>query len=267
MTQVYLRQSSINTFMKCPERARHEFFVLDRDKQYYTDASATGQALHRAIEATMRQDIIAHPKAFTAYARAQLRIIDHEDGIRYVQNDLEHCLDYFKGWSNAFFNCQAAMDIMHHPDLRIEEPFCLKVGEREDVELWFEGKMDAVTYDVADWKTAARKYNEYEAQAWHIQPTMYVWAANTLGLTDERKFRYLVFPKTKSDPQVQIVPISRSLGATRFLMDQGWRIANLIKRMGTDGPWPTNDQHWLCSEKWCLNWNDCKGSFLSHGKE
>ena len=261
LTRVYLRQSSINTFMKCPERARHEFFLLDREKQYYTDASATGQALHHGLEGVMR-GLINEPRDLEASCKLALRHINRVDGIRFVQNDLDTCMKFYRGWSEATFANVAIMDIASSPDLRVEEPFCLLVGQRDNVELWFEGKMDAVTHDVVDWKTAARKYNEHEADRWHIQPTMYVWAASKLLLTTNRGFRYFVFPKVQKNPVIQEVSIRRSLGSTQFLIEQGWRIADFMIKMGTDNPWPVNDQHWLCSEKWCLNWAGCKGQYV-----
>ncbi len=264
--RVYLRQSSINSFMQCPEKARHEYFVLDPDVQRYTDASATGQALHLGMEELLRGNV-TNWQEMSAYCRHALQHIARTDGIRYVQADLEKCLTYYKGWAQAAFESDAIADMVNHPSLKIEESFRLLVERRGDIELWFEGKMDAVTYDVVDWKTAARKYNEYEKQAWSIQPTMYCWASQQLGLTSGDEFRYFVFPKVMKKPEIQIIPIHRTQGMRDFLVEQGFRIAKFMLDTGTDKHWPLNDQHWLCSQKWCLNWNDCKGSFLSHGKE
>lgn len=129
-----------------------------------------------------------------------------------------------------------------------------------DTEMRWNGTWDVLLpyYYMIDWKSAGRPYTPWERQRWAVQPTFYTEAARQLGLLPAKsEFRYVVFQKKWNKP-VQVVPVYRDVRFTRHMVRSLWRIVDLHDAL-PDGPWPINDQHALCSDKWCPYWATCKG--------
>jgi hypothetical protein len=63
----------------------------------------------------------------------------------------------------------------------------------------------------------------------------------------------------KSNHPVQIVEIERDDSHTGWLIGQLGPIRNYVELMDPAKEWIMNDQHVLCSPKWCDHWYGCKG--------
>jgi hypothetical protein len=150
-----------------------------------------------------------------------------------------------------------------------EKRFILPFYEDQDRVIELSGAIDYVDLIPRDWKTSGSGmgYEKWELQRWNIQATVYTWAAMMLGLVDpvphstgehQFPFEFVVM----GGKAVKRVTITRTEADWSWLQDKVIRLAKLIES-GLD-PWPVNDNHALCSPKWCPAWDDCKGS---HGIE
>lgn len=131
-------------------------------------------------------------------------------------------------------------------------------------ELWLEGTMDYVAPDgvIWDWKTAGRSYSAKEKQKQSHQASCYVAAARILGLVDNSDeptlFRFGVMLR-QTTPKAQIVTVSRDKHQVEWLRRQVASVASNVLMLPMDMDWAMNDQHNLCSAKWCDYWTVCKG--------
>ena len=139
-----------------------------------------------------------------------------------------------------------------------------------DYELWFEGTMDYLHEDgIWDWKTAARKYSLSEKQSQDVQSSIYTFAGTKLGvLNDCSSFNFGVMIRVR-DAYGQIITVNRTKAHTDFVIKQamsavayGFAMTNGTG-IPTDNRWLINDQHYLCSERWCPWWSVCKGAHIS----
>jgi hypothetical protein len=151
-----------------------------------------------------------------------------------------------------------------------EFKFSTKVGaianELFEYELWYEGTMDYFHRDgIWDWKTAARKYYEAEKQTQNIQSSIYAESAYRLDLIDYPvTFNFGVMIRNASSTG-QIVRIKRREEHGQWIINQTKAIVTSILTMQKYLPserWLVNDQHFLCSDRWCPVWSMCKGSYL-----
>jgi hypothetical protein len=115
---------------------------------------------------------------------------------------------------------------------------------------------------IKDWKSSSRgPYQPWEYKRWALQPTVYSWAlAQADGYSScKPEFEYVVmFSPTKRAPEgVQRFSVERGPEHYEWLKTKCTDIAQLIE-VGLDS-WPKNDNHALCSEKWCPAWDNCKG--------
>jgi hypothetical protein len=144
----------------------------------------------------------------------------------------------------------------------------------DDYAIWFEGTMDYIhPSGVWDWKTAARKYSLLEKQTQSIQASIYAGYAmqtgdNEVDADGNIGFNFGVMIRNlKGDSQ--IVRIKRSSAHTMWVTEQATTLVRLGLAMRNNGgdfnrPWIKNDQHFLCSERWCPWWSVCKGVFIQN---
>ena len=116
-----------------------------------------------------------------------------------------------------------------------------------------------------DWKTAARKYYEAEKQSQNIQSSVYAASAVAMGLTEfDVDFSFGVMIRNASSTG-QIVTVQRTAGHGDWIIEQTTSLVNTLLTMSNNLPserWLVNDQHFLCSPRWCPVWSLCKGSFI-----
>jgi hypothetical protein len=138
-------------------------------------------------------------------------------------------------------------------------------------ELWFEGTMDYMhETGLWDWKTAARKYSLLEKQTQSIQASIYAGYALSTGdvsLDAEGNvgFTFGVMIRNMKG-ESQIVRIKRSSAHVMWVTEQAATLVRSALAMREDNgfnkPWLKNDQHFLCSARWCPWWSVCKGVFI-----
>lgn len=104
-----------------------------------------------------------------------------------------------------------------------------------------------------DFKTSSRSWNQQRADS-ELQATFYIAALNQIGLVSlPCKFKYLVFVKNKT-PKVQLIETERTV-------QDIWRMMELVREMWgaiqKDVFMPAPGS-WVCSEKYCGFWNQCR---------
>lgn len=258
------RQSWLNEFLLCPERARREWAGETTDHD--TAEAAVGTAVHTAAERFMRGDT---PSQALEAARRQFRVLSEAPGFKWVklktpETAYRHIETCFETWLRH-------IEPKLGTPLAIEQPFNLKFAEgvvtHDDypvhMEIWLQGTIDYVDESgVVDYKTGGRltKYTTdgWQLKRWGIQPTVYTWAANQLMLTDGElpvSFTYAAMCRTGGHA---FLTVERLPWHWDWLEEQCW---NVVQLLGADvDHWPLNDQHALCSPDWCPAWDSCKGA-------
>src|SRR5205085_365096 len=105
---------------------------------------------------------------------------------------------------------------------------------------------------ISDFKTASRAWPADRAQK-ELQTSYYLAALNQMGFTNnpEMRFRHIIWTKT-AKPQVQIFETRRTvvdLFRLLTLIQNVWRAIEA-------GAFPINPDAWLCSPRYCANWEN-----------
>lgn len=266
--KVTFRQSSLNTLLMCPERARRDM-VADVHEDDTNEDAAVGTCLHAGVEAIIKGECTW--SGGMVVAMQALHGLYEAGHFEWDRLSFEHARKYYTWWFKQF-NTQ----ICEPRELReryeaglvlLEYPFefhshNLNYGSRT-VEVWFGGRIDCIDLGnlvTTDWKTAGRTYNEAERERWAVQPIVYSEAvARNFG--HRPKFEYVVFPKVFTAKPLQVfgfTPKPKAFGWVASMVDP--IVDMLLSDMVS---WPLNDQHWLCSKKWCPHWDTCKGMFIN----
>lgn len=260
--------SWVKTADLCPERAR-----LEHEEKYVdieSDAAQVGTCVHTAIETCLHEQNegealdeattveIFHDAFTEAVADPRFAFIKWktEKGPRAFG---EHCVQL---WHRKVL-----------PTLpltaKLETRFVLPFYEDDTRVIELSGAIDYCGGGLKDWKTNGRDpYEEWEYKRWAIQPTFYTWAANELGLilpTDDGyipsidgiPFEFVVLSRRG----VQRFTVMRDMTHWAWLSDKLLAFAELIES-GLD-VWPKQDNHALCSPKWCPSWDECKGKHIA----
>lgn len=273
--RIYIRQSWLGDALLCPERAR--LIEQNPDLKRYNDSAAMGTAVHSAIEQVLNNTCTTADIGEAAVEA--FRIIRSEE-IATTGNDIRITNTDPAKWNTHIFSMAEAWRNDIYPDLplggKTEFQFAVQVGEIERYlptdngdthhELWFEGTMDYITKDaIYDWKTAARKYSQYEKQNQNVQSSVYCKAAVNLGLCEwPVSFNFGVMQRNASSTG-QVVTVERTRGHGKWIVEQATNMANMVLAMQTvspSTPWVTNDQHFLCSLRWCPVYQLCKGRYI-----
>lgn len=266
--KIWVRQSWLNDIMICPERSR--LGVVMPEWRTGSDATHIGTAVHAGIE-----HYLTHDDMHGAYGIAQQeleRLITEEPFRINSTNGVEHMREYVNILMNTFQD-----DIAPHvvQGGKCEQTFGVKLYDLPvdttqpfdaQPQVWLGGTIDYIDPNgvIWDWKTAARKYSQGEKQRQSIQASAYVLACVENGWSPEYpvRFNYGVMTRT-SKSAGQIVPVVRTQAHVDWFKHQVQLVVQSCTSLGLDTPWMANDQHGLCSEKWCPYWSICKGSRLS----
>ena len=261
--RVFVRQSWLKDMLLCPERAR--LAVNKPEFKTQNDSAAIGTAVHAGIEAVLSQRVSvadAPDVSLIKFKELESAGINHTN----VNPDSWH--DHVLGLTQAWVK-----DIFPKVPLGggCEVPFSVPTGAFVNgMELWFEGTMDYLhEWGIWDWKTSARKYSALEKQSQDIQSSIYSYAGHKLGITKEKSvFNFGVMIRV-NNAYGQIVSVSRSKAHGDFVVNQALSaVAYGFAMTGntgipTDERWLINDQHYLCSQRWCPWWSVCKGAHIS----
>lgn len=266
--RIYVRQSWLNDAMMCQERAR--LVELNPDTRRENDSALMGTAVHAGIEQVLNGEVDARDISDFCvgwFRSKQSKLRDEGKDVFVTNTDPKHWDTHIASMADAWVR-----DIMPHVPLggETEVKFATKIADIENshfqYELWFEGTADYVHRSgIWDWKTAARKYYEAEKQSQNIQSSVYAAALTKLGMVDYTvNFNFGVMIRNASSTG-QIVNVTRTEQHAAWVAQQAVSLVNsiLLTRIHLSGDrWVMNDQHHLCSERWCPVWSLCKGSIV-----
>lgn len=269
VTKVFVRQSWLGDALMCPERAR--LTALHPETRKENDSAMMGTAVHAGIEGVLRGEINPSDIAeysVNAFRKAETQLLIQAKKINITNTDPKNWNKHIASMADAWVR-----DIM--PSVPeggdCEWKFETKVAgvdnELFEYELWFEGTMDYFhPQGIWDWKTAARKYYQAEKQTQNVQSAVYAQSATTLGLMDYPvSFNFGVMIRNASSTG-QIVQVTRTQEHGQWIIDQTIALVNNLLTVQAKMPstrWIVNDQHHLCSQRWCPVWLMCKGSYIT----
>lgn len=261
--RVYVRQSWLGDSMLCQERGRR--MIVSPEFRTTNDSAAMGTAVHAGIEAVMRGVIDPKDAHHVSVKKLdQLR----DEGIKVTNTDPSTWEDLVRSMTNAWVSgIYPEVPLGGVSERKFEYNSGAVVG---GYELWFEGTMDySHESGLWDWKTAARKYSLLEKQTQSIQASVYAGHALSEGMVDEDgtvSFTFGVMIRTmKGDSQ--LVRIKRNSAHVMWVTEQAKTlVGSALALRSQDGSWNRswlkNDQHFLCSDRWCPWWSVCKGVFI-----
>jgi hypothetical protein len=270
--RVYVRQSWLNDALMCPERSRllSAFPEMRREN----DSAMMGTAVHKGIEAVLTGEVSGlNDMCYVAldwFTSKERELVEAGSGVFVTNTDPAKWHDHIQAMCGAWLQ-----DIYPFLELGgiVEYKFCVPVASCDGPDgfsytLYFEGTSDYVTGSgIWDWKTAARKYSEAEKQSRDIQSSVYTAAMVYGGMLDfPVQFRFGVMLRNASSSGL-VYTVVRNERHAQWIVSQAASVVNsflLYNKVLPDGSWARNDQHHLCSERWCPVWSKCKGALLGH---
>jgi hypothetical protein len=260
------RQSTLSELDLCMEKGRLQ--LHGQLQRVETDATAIGTAMHAAIEAALEERLYdgTTMNVNVGHEIAQLTFTDLMalPEFRWVQTDeagARHIIRRIVGawWEHVHPQCAPQEMEVGFKGLIIHE-------DNQRV-IRLNGTIDYVDERIGlvDWKSANQEYKQWEKQRWAIQPTVYTWAAVQLGLVPDTlkvPFTFVVMNKKGRTP-VDWINVDRHQGDWDWLARKTVSIATLLEAELPE--WPRNDNHALCSPKWCPAWDSCKGAHYEDG--
>lgn len=279
---IHIHQSDLKNH--CLEKLRLETVAVG--PRIENDAATVGTALHAVIEQELAGNLYAteHDAQGNA-ARIYLELLEEyaADGKPYALssfNSHERAIDMLAALASKWYRSNERQELLHcaeepliewHFDLPFTTVPAKKFGKRqEEIPVFLSGTADIVhNNQVWDWKTAGSEYRRWEYQRWGRQPDVYTWAAVKSGLlvpdrNGQVEFLFKVFVRNNNlGEQPQTVTVQRSANNWAWLETMVHRLVNFAYNMGLDREWPLDDQHVLCSPKWCTFFDMCKGTFVS----
>lgn len=260
---VWVRQSWLGDVLICPERSR--LGITMPSFRRGSEATAIGTGMHSAIEDVLNgviapeQDAMAkkaHEYVFEQLAMPDISRNDYSD---------EQVVNFANAMTDAWLTgiyphvelggvCEKKFDVVTN----------MMVGPYK---LGFSGTMDYVSPSgvIWDWKTSARKYMPNEKQKQSVQASVYAYAVNQfmpeVGYPVDFRFGVMLRQGTAS---AQVVRIQRSQEQISWLLRQASGIVSQHLHTSLNSEWVMNDQHNLCSAKWCSYWSICKGAYVQN---
>jgi hypothetical protein len=266
--RVYVRQSWLGDSMLCQERGRR--MMVSPEFRTTNDSAVMGTAVHAGIEAVLRGTIDARDAHHVSVSK--LNLIKDTEKVKVTNTDPSTWEDLVRSMTNAWVaGVLPEVPLGGQPEFKFEYFSNIVV---DGYAIWFEGTMDYFhPTGVWDWKTAARKYSLLEKQTQSIQASIYSGYALQSGEVEvdangDVGFNFGVMIRNlKGDSQ--IVRIKRNSAHSMWVTEQASTMVRLALAMrNTEGefnrPWLKNDQHFLCSERWCPWWSVCKGVFIQN---
>ncbi len=248
--------SWVKTTDFCLERARLE--QMDLLPVVETDAAEIGTAVHSVVEANL--DLWTGGEALSLndsvdLFQSEFSVAMQRPAFQWKKYTEPSARKFGAACVTSFYN--DVLFALPHEGLN-EHRFVLPFVEDDERVIELSGTIDRVDTMIRDWKTnGSRRYEEWEYKRWNTQATVYTWAAVRLGLVDplcdEWPFEFVVMMPN----QVHRFTVMRTEAYWDFLKEKVVNLARLIEK--DLSAWPLNDNHALCSPKWCPAWSQCKG--------
>lgn len=257
---VKIRQSSLKTYLQCPEQFRLKHLELVDDTS--SDAALTGTATHAGIEDTL---LGASPDE--AIVRALTTLREGWDEVRHVGTKNlataeTHVLNCYTTWFDNVY------PQLGYPTA-VEQPFDIKIHDTPEYDVHLTGTIDYGEEDFGlDWKTSGnlRRYDPsfggegWQIRRWDVQSTIYTYALTHLFGKEINDFHFVALHRTK--PEYIWLDVHRTEEHWAFMLEQARLMAEAIWS-DTDKTWMRNNTHALCSDKWCPAYDQCVGAFVS----
>ena len=249
-----------------------------------TDAATVGTVLHSVIEHELNGNPFEDEATAIEWAAAdyvrELEVFA-ADGALYSMatfGDHTKALKALSWLVRSWYHCPERTDLLYRDiEYKTEWKFDLPFRDievrksknvTETIPVFLAGTSDLVANNrVYDWKTAGSEYKQWELQRWGRQPDVYTWAAAQAGLvTPDRDglyyFDFKVFVRRQEIRLPDTVTVKRSANHWAWLEVIVTRLVNMYYQVGLETGWPLDDQHVLCSPKFCSFWSECKGKLI-----
>jgi hypothetical protein len=275
---IHVHQSDVKSWLNCGEQVRLVRAVAD-DGRFQTDAATVGTVTHQLIESELVDGFYQTEK--DAQAHAAMFFVETLEG--YAAAGDVYTRSSFDTDSKALKVVERLAATWYHSP---ERAYLASLGEGgyitewtfdvplgltfQNTDVFFAGQADLLIPFVGlwDWKTASQAYRRWEKQRYDVQSTGYTYAAWYEGLLTpdrwgEYSMTFKVFDTKLATPgPPDSITVKRSPNNWNWLRTQVSNMLSIQYGM-PDGPWPLNDNHVLCSPKWCPVWDSCKGAHVS----
>lgn len=278
---LHIHQSDLKNH--CLEKLRLETVAVG--PRVENDAATVGTVLHATIEEELERGEfpnIGEALGFAAHTYLTTLETYQAEGRPYALssfNDHSRALQSLDSLVRAWYACEERATLLsatQEPmiewqfDLLFDHFSVKKHGKKaEDIPVYLAGTSDIVWNNMVwDWKTSGSEFRVWEKQRWDRQPDVYTWAAAQAGLIQPDsdglyRFDFKVFVRRAEPVMPQTVTVFRSANNWRWLHTMIGRLVNMTYNMGLDREWPVDDQHVLCSPKWCTFFDMCKGAHVA----
>lgn len=259
--RLWFRQSWLKEFVDCPERARRKAIEKDRPRTT-SDAALIGTGVHTAIQGVL-EGRVAPEDIQDATNEAVLGLLTTEE-VNFAKYEAQDLPGHAARCAKAFVD-----GIL--PDVPLggecEHQFSTIIDEVDGVEIGLTGTVDYIAPDgeqLWDWKTANRKYSQTQYQKGSLQASTYATALSLQKMVElPVEFKFGVMIRGERAASSQIVVVQRQEEHRQWFLKRVRDIARFVIRYGTDEPWATNEESFLCSATWCEFYNTCRGSYIS----
>lgn len=274
---IHIHQSDLKGWLNCGEQQRLRRLVSDAN--FETDAATVGTVTHALIEEELTQGFFDNEKDAMGWAAAHFVLTLERyaaEGAVYSRSSFDtdiKALRAIERLARCWFHSPERAELAVMPDGIIvsEWDFDVPLGlQFENTDVYVAGTADLLIAGSGLWdfKTASQPYKRWEKQRWDVQPTVYTYAAAYEGFVEPDKWGEYSFTYKVFDTKGSTVGPPDSITVKRSSQNWEWlraQVANMlvIQYALPDGPWPMDDSHVLCSEKWCPVWHHCKGQFVS----
>lgn len=263
--RIYVRQSWIGDALICPQRSRYALTMPTMRRG--SDATAIGTGVHAGIEKYLTGELGSLDEFLEVTQATVAYELEKDIKLTGLTDDMDHMRTCVESMATGWWNDIRPMVPMGGKvEHKFESP--LDVSASNGYGVWLEGTIDYVGPDGSlwDWKTSSRTYYGKEKQTQSHQATAYITACRRLGLIPDTDtpsvFRFGVMVRQPT-PKTQIVTVTRGKDQVHWFRRQVTSIVNTATQSWGMPDWPMNDQHNLCSSKWCDYWSVCKGAHWS----
>lgn len=278
---IHIHQSDLKNH--CLEKLRLDTVAVGPRME--TDAATVGTVLHATIEEELENGAFDSERDAAAWAAHHFVDVleDYQKrGCGYSMStfgDMSKAIAALDSLVVSWYRCSERTELLSAGDkplvewqfdmLFAEIPVKKHGKKAEDVPVYLAGTADIVHDNkLWDWKSAGSEYRQWEKQRWDRQPDVYTWAARQAGLIVPDSeglftFEFKVFIRRAAPAAPQTITVRRSPNHWLWLREIVARLVNMSYNLGMDREWPLDDQHVLCSPKWCSYFDMCKGAHIS----
>jgi CRISPR/Cas system-associated exonuclease Cas4 (RecB family) len=243
----YLSASQINLYLTCPKKYEAEYVLGVRSEVKRPAAMSVGSGVHKMVETHLQatlNDTLLTTEDITEIIEDDLRGYFDPTTVDLEGDDLGQWLDYTQKLYNVWYK-----DVSPHLAITATEMQVEKVIGDAPCK-GFVDYIDAGAgyQEVCDLKVTKRAKSIGDARD-SVQLAIYSMA------TDIPCVRFDSLVKTKT-PKVAVARYEFAKHELDYFEELIGEVALNISRGNFPRTTPTS---WACSEKWCSNWDNCRG--------